>query len=395
MTTSPTLKFDLLVPARTIFGWGRRSEAGQLASTLGKRAFLVSGSNSLERSGRIAQIVDSLQRGGVTIVRLATISNEPLVSDVDNCVEQFLKSRPADGDLVIGLGGGSAIDLAKAVAALATNRHGGSVKDFLEGVGRGLKIESAPLPVLAIPTTAGTGSEATKNSVISSNDPPFKKSLRSELMVPRIVLIDPELTVDLPPKITAQTGMDAITQRIESYLSKRAQPIPQALAESGLRLALRSIETAVTHGTNRGAREAMAYAAYLSGIALANSGLGMAHGVAATLGIHCQISHGLACAVMLPVALRFNRDVRLAEMARLASLETGERAIDDAEAADYFIARIEELTKRIGIPTRLSEIGVRPEQLLALVKGSRGNSMDGNPREVSDVELSHQLERML
>jgi alcohol dehydrogenase class IV len=395
MPTSPTLKFDLLVPARTIFGWGRRIEAGQLACTLGNRAFLVSGSRSLERSDEFAQIAESLQRAGVTVVRLATISREPLVSDVDDCVERLLQSHPATGDLVIGLGGGSAIDLAKAVAAMATNRHGKSVKDFLEGVGSGLKIESPPLPVLAIPTTAGTGSEATKNSVISSNDPPFKKSLRSELMVPRIVLIDPELTVNLPAKVTAQTGMDAITQLIESYLSKRAQPIPQALAESGLRLALRSIEAAVAEGANREARESMACAAYLSGIALANSGLGMAHGVAAALGIHCHVSHGLACAVMLPPALRINRDARLKEIARLSSLESDDRSQDDGEAADRFIARIEELTKRIGIPSRLSEIGVKPDQITAIVKGSRGNSMDGNPREVSDRELSTLLESML
>ncbi len=343
----------------------------------------------------MAQIEDSLQQAGVTVVRLATISHEPLVTDVDECVERLLQSRPTQGDLVVGIGGGSAIDLAKAVAALATNRHGASVKDFLEGVGRGLKVESPPLPVFAIPTTAGTGSEATKNSVISSNDPPFKKSLRSELMVPRVVLIDPELTVSLPPAVTAQTGMDAITQLIESSLSKRAQPIPQALAESGLRLALGSIETAVAEGTNRPAREAMAYAAYLSGIALANSGLGLAHGVAAALGIHCNVSHGLACAVMLPAALRVNRDVRLSEIARLARLETGQRANDDAEAADGFIARVAKLTKRIGIPSRLSEIGVRKEQIPALVKGSRGNSMDGNPREVSDEELTSLLEGLL
>ena len=303
--------------------------------------------------------------------------------------------NPGEGDLVIGIGGGSAIDLAKAVAALATNRHGHSVKDFLEGVGQGLKIETPPLPVLAVPTTAGTGSEATKNSVISSNDPPFKKSLRSELMVPRIVLIDPELTVDLPPNVTAQTGMDAITQLIESYLSRRAQPIPQALAESGLQLALRSIERAVAEGTNREARESLAYAAYLSGIALANSGLGLAHGVAAALGIHCHVPHGLACAVMLPAALRVNRDVRLPEMARLSRLESAQPAIDEGPSADRFIARIEDLTKRIGIPSRLSEIGVQFDQIPALVKGSRGNSMDGNPRAVSDEELTRLLEGLL
>jgi alcohol dehydrogenase class IV len=392
---SPTLRFDFLTPGRVVFGWGRRKELGPLARSLGQRAFVVSGSKSLERSGVVAQIKALLEEAGLTVCLLATLGHEPLVADVDGAVERILEFAPGPGDLVVALGGGSAIDLAKAVATLATNRHGHGVADFLEGVGKGLKIEKPPLPVLAIPTTAGTGSEATKNSVISSDDPPYKKSLRSELMVPRIVIIDPELTVCLPPEITADTGMDAITQLIESYISRRAQPIPQALAESGLRFALRSIETAVEDGTNRQAREGMAYAAFLSGVALANSGLGLAHGVAAALGIHCHVAHGLACAVMLPAALRVNREVRQSELARLWSLVDSQVVADEKEAADRFIAHIDELTHRIGIPARLSHIGVRRDQIPALVKGSRGNSMDGNPRNVGDEELGRLFIEML
>jgi alcohol dehydrogenase class IV len=395
MENTSSIRFDFVVPARTVFGWGRRAEVGTLARSLGNRAFLVCGSRSLERSGTFSQIESALQKAGVSSVRVATISHEPLTADVDACVNRLLECDPGTGDLVIGLGGGSAIDLAKAVAALATNRHGDGVTDFLEGVGKGLKIETPPLPVLVLPTTAGTGSEATKNSVISSNDPPFKKSLRSELMVPRVVVIDPELTVSLPADVTAHTGMDAITQLIESYLSRRAQPIPQALAESGLRLALRSIEKAVKDGSDRESRERMAYAAYLSGIALANSGLGLAHGVAAALGIHCHVPHGLACAAMLPAALRVNRDVRQKEIARLWYLVTDENTVGEAAAADRFIARIDNVTRRIGIPSRLSQIGVAREQIPALVKGSRGNSLDGNPRDVSDEELGGLLERMM
>lgn len=397
MTGQATLRFDFVAPTRTVFGWGRRAEVGELSRTLGSRAFLVTGSRSLENSGVVSQIENLLKTAGVESVRLAAVSREPLVADVDQSTARLVKLNPGVGDLVVAVGGGSAIDLAKAVAALATNRQGQGVADFLEGVGKGLKIETAPLPVLALPTTAGTGSEATKNAVISSSEPspPFKKSLRSELMVPRAVLIDPELTVSLPPEVTANTGMDAITQLTESYLSRRAQPIPQALALSGLRLALDSIETAVADGSNREAREGMAYAAYLSGIALANSGLGLAHGVAAALGIHCQVPHGLACAVMLPTALRVNREVRVKEMARLWALLGGQRAVNDNEGADQFIARIDEITHRIGIPSRLSQLGVLPEQIQALVKASRGNSMDGNPRQVGDEELGRLLQQLL
>jgi len=296
---------------------------------------------------------------------------------------------------MLGLGGGSAIDLAKAVAALATNTAGATVTDYLEGVGRGLTISERPLNIVAIPTTAGTGSEATKNAVISSYDPPFKKSLRSEWMLPRLVIVDPQLAVSVPPAITAQTGMDAITQLIESYISRKARAIPQALAAGGLPLALGAIVEAVENGNSRPAREAMAQAALLSGMALANSGLGMAHGVAAALGVHQRVAHGLACATMLPTALRINRQIAerpLAELGRAAGL-----SIDptDSIAAEALIRRIDEICEHLGVPPRLSELGVAREDIPVLARDSRGNSMDGNPRTLSDAELTEILEALL
>jgi alcohol dehydrogenase class IV len=275
---------------------------------------------------------------------------------------------------------------------MATNCAAPSVVDYLEGVGRGLTLTRPPLPILALPTTAGTGSEATKNAVLSSYDPPFKKSLRADGMLPRIVLVDPELSLSMPPAITAQSGMDAITQLIESYLSRKARPIPQALAASGLRLALRSIVEAVEQGTSRPAREAMAQAALLSGMALANSGLGMAHGVAAALGVHFRVAHGAACAAMLGVALRVNRPLcerRLAALARAAELTLAD---SDTAAADALLEAVAEISQRIGVPTRLSALGVTRESLPALVRDARGNSMDGNPRTLSDEELYRILE---
>jgi len=392
---SAALRFDFFANARLLFGWGRRTEAGGVARSLGERAFLVTGSRALERQGVIEEITSSLRQAGLAVVSLAGVSREPEVTDVDRAVDNILGHGPRSGDLILAVGGGSAIDLAKAVAALATNRLGTSVAGYLEGVGKGLKIETPPLPVLALPTTAGTGSEATKNAVISSTNPPYKKSLRSELMIPRAVLIDPELTVGLPPHVTAHTGMDAITQLIESYISRRAQPIPQALALDGLARALPAIERAVTNGSDRPAREAMAYAAYLSGVALANSGLGFAHGVAAALGIHCGMPHGLACAMMLPTALRINRDVRTVELARLWTLVDPASRLSNGDAADRFIEHIAGIARRIGIPSRLSAVGVDRAAIPALVKSSRGNSMDGNPRDVSDEELTQLLEVLL
>jgi alcohol dehydrogenase class IV len=411
---------DFLVPRRIIFGWGRWREIGPLASQIGRRAFLVLGSRTLAASGFVAQLHDVLRENKVEVIELTTILHEPEVADVDRVVELVRKSHVRAGDLMIGVGGGSAMDLAKAVAALATNMAGASVQDYLEGVGRGLQLTEPPLPMIAVPTTAGTGSEATKNAVISSYAPPFKKSLRSDGMMPQAVVVDPELTVSLPPAITAHTGMDAITQLIESYLSRKARRIAQAVAAAGLRIALgRSLSTpisdwrpeavgtthapasslplveAVENGQSRPAREAMAQAALLSGMALANSGLGMAHGVAAALGVHVRAAHGLACALMLPVALAVNRPVCERQMAELARSTGLTHQPSDSAAADALVEAIEQLCQRVRVPRRLSELGVAQRHIPDLVRDSRGNSMDGNPCSLSDQELTRILEAHL
>ncbi|HEY1785191.1 MAG TPA: iron-containing alcohol dehydrogenase [Pirellulales bacterium] len=399
------IAYDFFAPAQIVFGWGRRSELAARVQPLGRRLWLVWGSRTLSASAVGHAIVASLTEAGMVVTPLASVSREPTIDDVDriarplratvlaasDTVPAFGNAVSASRDVVLAIGGGSAIDLAKAVAALATNRAGDSVRDYLEGVGRGLKIENPPLPVVAVPTTAGTGSEATKNSVISCDRPPCKKSLRSDLMVPKLVLVDPELTVSVPPAITAQTGLDAVTQLIESYISRRARPMPQSLARGILGPAMLALPVAVREPTHRGAREMMAHAALVSGMCLANAGLGLAHGVAAALGVHGQVPHGLACAVMLPVALRTNRAVaegRLVELARAIGID--EPA--DAAAADAFVDRVEELCREVGIPRRLSELGLRRDQIPDLVRDSRGNSMSGNPRDLDDAELTEILE---
>jgi alcohol dehydrogenase class IV len=392
------LDYSFFAPRQIVFGWGRRAELGTHAAKLGRRALLVSGSRTLESNGTIEELTAQLRAVGLEVLLFSAPSREPEVRDVDQLTAEFRAVSEGRDDVVIAVGGGATIDLAKAAAALATNRHGGSVVDFLEGVGSGQQITERPLPVIAMPTTSGTGAEATKNSVISSNNPidqgkPFKKSLRSELMVPTLVLIDPELTVSLPAGVTAVTGMDAITQLIESYVSRRAAPIPQALCLHGLKLAIPALPIAVKEGSSRMAREAMAHAALLSGIALANSGLGFAHGVAAALGVTCQIPHGLACAVLLPAALHVNLPVctrQFAELERLFDPEAEHHTV----AANAFIDRIEALCEQLEVPSRLRDLGVQQSQLADLVTGSRGNSMSGNPRELSDAKLTQILNEL-
>jgi alcohol dehydrogenase class IV len=401
MSANSPITYDFVAPQRIVFGWGRRREVGELARSLGRRAFVICGAPVLTEGGILGQITEALRADGVEAVFLETIVHEPEVEDVDRAAGVVRTAGLRAGDFILAIGGGAAIDLGKAVAAMATNVESPTVKDYLENVGRDLKLLKDPLPVLAMPTTAGTGAEATRNAVISSYDPAFKKSLRSERILPRIALVDPELTVTVPPATTAASGMDAITQLIESFISRKAQPIPQALAMDGLKKAIPAIAEAVASGSSQPAREKMAHAAMLSGICLANSGLGMAHGVAAALGVHCRVAHGVACALMLPVALRVNRDVRQAELARLAHLLCPQEdrhsclSATPEQAVETLIQEISNLCDRVGVPRRLSQLGVTKEQIPEIVQSSRGSSMSGNPRELSDAELAAILEEIL
>lgn len=391
--------YDFIAPGQVMFGWGRRDQIGALCARYADKAFLICGSRHLKDNQTVEGIQTAIQEAGVVCRELVTIHHEPEVGDVDVYAEQLRQHAQSGTHVVVAIGGGSAIDLGKAVAAMATNSNGASVIEFLEGVGQGRIIQKPPCPLIAMPTTAGTGSEATKNAVITSHVLEFKKSLRSPLMVPNATVIDPELTQSLPAAVSAQTGMDAITQLIESYISKRAKPIPKVLALAGLEKAIPAITEVVRDKPSRSAREHMAHAALLSGMALANSGLGMAHGVAAALGVHARVPHGLACAVMLPTAMRINCQVRISEMACLGRLfaRVTQQTIcsqDDESAADFACRYVEDLCQQLGIPDKLSEIGVSQDQLPAIVKSSWGNSMRGNPRELSQTELTQILERM-
>lgn len=380
-------EYDLHLPPRVVFGWGRLHELAVHAVALGKRAFLVHGARSLESAGYVAAVGDLLRAAGIGVVEAGRARGEPTVEQVDELAARLRSEGAGAGDFVVALGGGSAIDLAKAAAAMAVQPVARSVRAYLEGVGSGAVFQLPPLPLAALPTTGGTGTEATRNAVIAGNDPePFKKSLRHEALMPHLVLIDPQLAMSLPAETTARCAMDCITQLMESYISRFARPVPQALAAAGLRAALAHAEEAYTAGT-REAREAMAHAAFLSGVALANSGLGIAHGVAAALGARHNVPHGLACAVLLPWALRVNRDACLSTLAELARAALPYPGGDDEAAADALLERIEQLAAALHIPARLGELGIQPDDVPRLVAASHGNSRNGNPRQFDDAEL--------
>lgn len=389
------MKYELWIPRQVLFGWGRRSEVGPRAADLGQRVFIICGSRSLRSAGVLDPIEAGLRQAGLTVFDLGTISREPEVEDVDAMVRRLRElGGGMPGDLVLAIGGGAALDLGKAVSALATNPHSDTVLDFLEGVGRGLQITQRPLPLIAMPTTSGTGSEATKNAVISSPSGKFKKSLRSDWMIPAVALIDPELSVTCPRNTTAWSGMDTMTQLIESLITPKSTPITRALCWEGLRAAIPWLKRACDEPDCRPAREAMSHAAFLSGVTLANAGLGMAHGIAAALGVHCNVPHGLACATLLPTALRVNRstcEATLAEMVPLFNTHTGATPVATAE---FTIEAIAQLGRDLGVPERLRDLGVRQDQLAELVPASRGNSMSGNPRPLSDAEIRDILEAL-
>lgn len=404
MTTAPmqsqrpapeqSLEYDLALPPIVRFGVGRVAEIGAIVGLLGHRVWLVGGRRSLLDSPARPGLEASLAVAGIEHRVIATTDGEPTVVQVATALAG-VPSESHAGTVVVAVGGGAAIDLAKAVAALATNcdlaratAHDleAVVTDHLEGVGT-RSITRWPLPVVAIPTTAGTGAEATRNAVISCPRRRFKKSMRSPLMVPRAVIIDPALGAGCERATTAAAGLDAITQLIESFICRFARPVPRALVLEALPRALEALPRLLADPNDLQARAAMSHAAFVSGVALTNSGLGMAHGVAAALGIECGTPHGVACALMLPVALRVNAAAAVHDLAALERAVDQAAAGDDSTCAAAFVGRIEQLCREAGVPERLSEVGLARDRIAWLADNSGGASMRGNPVELDPARL--------
>ena len=406
--------YDFFAPPLIRFGAGRIDEIGAAVGLLGRRAWIVGGTGSLERSGARQRIDASLSTAGIESRVVAQSTGEPTVDQLAAALAG-LQHEDLDGVVVVAVGGGSTIDLAKALAALATNMPFGPrtgidldtfVVDHLEGVGRGLAIRQWPLPVVAVPTTAGTGAEATRNAVISCPRRRFKKSMRSPMMVPRAALVDPDLTASCDSSTIAASGLDCITQLIESFVCRFAKPLPRCLVLESLPRALHSLPRLLTPmpagddpqrwtDSRAADRAALSHASLLSGLALTNSGLGLAHGVAAALGVACGTPHGVACAVMLPAALRINREAVREDFALLERAVDPSAPRDVATAADAFVQRIERLCLASGVPRRLSELGITADQIDWLADNSGGASMRGNPVQLATEDLRGLLAAML
>ena len=377
------MPFEFATAGRIVFGEGARANVEAAAAEVGRRALVVTGSKP-ERARWVTSELDC-----VTL----TVSGEPTVEWIRSAAETARQERC---DMVIAIGGGSALDAGKALAALLTNR--GDPLDYLEVIGRGEPLGHPAAPCIAIPTTAGTGSEVTRNAVLGSPEHGVKASLRSPWMLPRVAVVDPELTIDLPAALTASTGLDAITQLIEPYVSNRANPMTDLYCVEGIRSAARALPRAYEDGSDRAARSAMSWASLLGGLSLANAGLGAVHGFAAPIGGMFPAPHGAVCAALLPHAMEVN-------IAALRSRVPGSRALARYDeiarlltgqphaGADDAVWWTTELCQRLEIPA-LSAYGVTEAHFSALAeKAARASSMKTNPIGLTPQELREILAR--
>ena len=381
--------FTFATTPQLYFGAEKIATLPSVVKTFGSRILLVTGARSFTSSAASKKLLEQLHASGYTVAQ-CIIDREPTPAMIDSAVQNSSQALP---QVVVAIGGGSVLDAGKAIAAMLPLQQ--SVKDYLEGVGTkahsGVKI-----PFIAIPTTAGTGSEATKNAVLSEiGENGYKKSLRHNNFVPDIAIIDPKLTLGCPPAITAASGMDAFTQLLESYLSTAANPMTDALAYEGLKYISASLLPVYEDGSNLAVRTAMALASYLSGITLANAGLGLVHGFASAVGGYFNISHGVICSTLMASANKItvrklraekNNDAALAKYTAVGKLFTKADNKSDDYYIDSLLAHIELLTHELKIPA-LKSGGVFSADFEKIIKASdnKNNPAILNKEEMEEV----------
>jgi alcohol dehydrogenase class IV len=376
------VRFEFATATRIVFGPGTLAELGQVAAGLGRRALVVTG----RTPARAEAARQGLEAAGVASAGFA-VPSEPTVGDVRRAAAL---ARAEGVDVVVACGGGSAIDAGKAVAALLGN--GGDPLDYLEVIGGGRPLARPSLPFVAVPTTAGTGSEVTRNAVLASPEHRLKASLRSPLMLARAAIVDPDRLLGLPPPVVAASGLDAFAQLVEPFLSVRANPLVDALCREGLARSARSLRRAFEGDSSEGVRVDLALASLFGGLALANAGLGAVHGFAAPVGGMFDAPHGAACAALLPAVLRVNlaalssrrpASPAVGRYREIAAIVTGR----PGAAAEDGVAWAAALVRALSIPG-LSRWGATEADIAPLVAKARAaSSMKGNPIELSESEL--------
>jgi len=362
-------------PDRIVTGWGALSELGRLTAPLGRRALLVTGRSAMKKAGITDRAVTLLREAGLATEVWDHAEPEPDVINVDAARDA---ARRFAADVVLGLGGGSAMDVAKVVAGLA-----GETAPTVEFLG-GRPISGGCIPFVAIPATSGTGSEATVNSVISDRTRNIKASIRDDRLMARVALVDPELTVPCPADVTAHSGLDALSQAIESYISIHATPLTEALSLRAAEELAASLAAAVHRPADREARTRAAMGSLMAGLALGNARLGVIHGLVHPLGVRYGIPHGLACGIFLPTALEYNREAIGPKYAVLARALGGDP-----------VEFVRSLLNRVGVKESL-----RPFRVEATVFGTIADeslpsgSLKANPRKVTRDDLIAMLQRL-
>lgn len=383
-------RFEFATAAQILFGEKVVDEVGPLAAGFGQKALVTAGNHG----PNLDRLTGILGKNGLPY-EIIDVRGEPSVAQVE---EGLRLAKAAGCEVIIGFGGGSAIDTAKAIAALLTNP--GDPLDYLEVVGRNQPLHQQSAPFLAVPTTAGTGSEVTRNAVLSVPEKQVKVSLRSPLMLARAAVVDPELTYSLPPEITASTGMDALAQVIEPYVSRRSNPLTDLYCKEGIRRGARSLLRAYQNGQDVSARHDMAFTSLMGGLALANAGLGAVHGFAGPVGGMFNAPHGAVCAVLLPPVVAANaralqerepNNPALARYREVAQMVTGR---EDAQVEDL-VNWLEDLRTSLRLPA-LSQYGMKQSDIPVVVeKSAVASSMKANPIVLSQDELSVILDRAL
>jgi len=373
-------------PVRIVTGDGCFSSLGKEAAGLGRRALLVCGA-SARVSGLLERAREGLQAAGLAVSLFDGVHGEPMLRTVAAALDACWASEP---DVIIGIGGGSALDVAKAVAGLAEAQ--GEPREYLAG----RALEAPSLPWLAVPTTSGTGAEVTMNAVLIDEETCSKQSIRGESLYARVALLDPLLTLSLPPKTTACSGADALCQALESYVSTAAMPVTDALCREAIRLIGRSLLAAYRDGSNLEARRDMQYGSLMAGMALASARLGAVHGMSHPLGCRHRLRHGLICGLLLPYVMEWNLPAvtaRYAEVAPLLGVEVGGMSTD--EAARAALQRVRELMREVSIPERLGEVAVREIEWEAVARESMSSSMKHNPRPMAEGDVIELLRNAL
>ncbi|MHA2365700.1 MAG: iron-containing alcohol dehydrogenase [Candidatus Hodarchaeales archaeon] len=380
--------FDFLHTPDIKFGKGQFSKIGPIISQYGAKALMVVNKSALEAQS-VNETLESLSDFKIKMIPMY-VKGEPEIEVIDRGIRIGFEA-----DVVIGIGGGSALDAGKAIAGLIPN--GESCRDYMEVIGKGLTITKSSLPYIAVPTTAGTGCEATKNAVISSKQDGYKASIRSPYFIPKVAIIDPLLMTSVPPEVTARCGMDALTQLIEPYTSNNSLLITDNLAELGIALISESIRIAFLDGKNIEARSKMALGALLGGICLTNTGLGAVHGFASPMGAMFSIPHGSICAALLTQTVRMNiqalkernpENQVLLKYARISELLTGQTHDSLNLAYEDLIDYLHKLSKLLDIPS-LGKWPISVEDYPKIVeKAKNASSMTYNPIKLTDNELT-------